>query len=109
MTKRNYKLQDVYDYLQQFYNLEWRRYQIKDDKTERSIRLSDFNDINEQSFFVVAIVRQGLKRKTVSLSVDNNRLEVYEINPYLHHYSPPTMDWKKYLELRYANEQGLTN
>ena len=109
MTKRNYKLQDVYDYLQQFYNLEWRRYQIKDNKTERSIRVNDFSDINEESFFVVAIVCQGLKRKTVSLSVDNNRLEVYEINPNLHHYNSPAMDWKKYLEFRYANEQCLTN
>ena len=106
-TKRNYKLQDVYDYLQRFYGLEWRRYQIKDHQNERTIRSNDFSDINEDGFYVVAIVYQDLKRKTVSLNVDNNRLEIYEINPHLHHYKQPSVSWRKYLQLIRSKEHTL--
>ena len=102
---KNYKMSDIYDYLQQFYNLEWRKYQIKDGKTERGIVQSDFSDTKKSSFYVIAIMYQGANQKTVSLSVDNDKLEVYEINPYLHHYDKPTVDWKDYLKLGYSNEK----
>ena len=103
----NYKMCDVYDYLQQFYNLEWRKYQIKDGKTERGITQLDFKDKQKSSFYVIAIMYQGAKQKSVSLSVDNDKLEVYEINPYLHHYDKPAVDWADYLQARYSNTNTL--
>jgi len=109
MAKRNYKLCDIYDYLLRFYNLEWRLYQIKDFDTkhnddERGIRKCDFNN---EHIWVIAIVYQNNRRKDVSLKVSNDNLEVYEINPLLHHYSAPNMEWKEFLSQRYSQEQWL--
>ncbi len=104
---KNYKMCDIYDYLQQFYNLEWRKYQIKDGKIERSITQSDFSETQKSSFYVIAIMYQGANQKTVSLSVNNESLEVYEINPYLHHYDKPMVGWVEYLQSRYSNENTL--
>ena len=104
---KNYKMCDIYDYLQQFYNLEWRKYQIKDGKCERCITKSDFSDTPKSSFYVIAVMYQGTKKKSVSLSVDDERLEVYEINPCLHHYNKPAVDWLEYLHSRYSNQNTL--
>ena len=106
MVKRNYKISDVYDYLQQFYGLEWQRYLVKDGNNERSLRAEDFND-EHSHFYVIAIMLQGTKQKTVSLSVSNDRFEVYEIKPYLHRYNKPEVDWKEYLNVIYGNNQCL--
>ena len=104
---KNYRMCDIYDYLQQFYNLEWRKYQIKDGKTERGFTQIDFKDIQKASFYVIAIMYQGANQKTVSLSVNNDRLEVYEISPNLHRYDKPNVGWAEYLQVRYNNENTL--
>ena len=109
--KRNYKLKDVYDYLMKYYNLEWRGYQIKDssmkhNNNERGLRSWDFNT-TKTNFSVIAIVYAGPKQKVISLSVNNENLIVYEVNPYLHHYKEPEVHWQDFLARRYAQEQDL--
>jgi hypothetical protein len=111
MAKRNYKLQDVYDYLIRYYGLEWRGYQIKDsslkhNNNERGLRSWDFNT-TKTYFSVVAIVYEGAKQKIISLSTSNENLVVYEVNPYLHHYKEPEVSWQDFLAQRYGQEQDL--
>ncbi len=111
MKKRSYRLKDVYDYLVEYYGLEWRGYQIKDynfneNDPERGLRAWDFNS-TKTSFWVVGIVYDGAKRKTVSLDVSNDNLVIYEITPYLHHYKAPEIEWKDYLVQKYNQGQAL--
>ena len=111
MTKRKYRLLDVYDYLLKYYNLEWRLYQIKDfdidhNAQERGFRAWDFDANNSSRLFVVAIVYQNGSRKTVSLSVTNDMLEIYEITPYMHHYKQPEVSWADYLSSIYSQGQN---
>jgi len=106
MAKRNYKLQDVYDYLKQEYNLEWRLFQIKARNVdysdyERGVRAWNFGGKDGTELCVIAIVYQNNKRKTVRLRVTNDELEIYEINPYLHYYKAPKVEWKDFLSSRY--------
>ena len=108
--KRNYRLKDVYDYLMKYYNLEWRGYQIKDsslkhNNNERGLRSWDFNT-TKTYFSVVAIVYEGAKQKTISLTVSNDNLRIYEVNPYLHHYKEPEVHWQDFLIERYSSEQN---
>ena len=112
MEKRNYRLKDIYDYLKQYYNLDWRLYQIKDHQIdhnaqERGIRAWDFDNKNKTTLYVVAIMYGGVRRKSVSLYVSNQRLEIYEITPYTHHYKAPKVEWQDFLSSRYNQEQML--
>jgi len=111
MAKRKYKLSDVYDYLLRFYNLEWRLYQIKDFDTdyngnERGIRSWD---LKTDYIWKIALVYQNNKRKDVSLKVSNDKLEVYEVNPYMHHYDKPDREGKEFLDRRYGQEKNTEN
>lgn len=111
MGIRNYKLKDIYDYLLKYYNLKWLSYKIKDvtaDKIqERSVRGCDFHGKKQDHLYVIAIMNQGAKHKTVSLSVTNDKLELYEINPYMHYYNKPEIEWKEFLSSQYNQENGL--
>ena len=107
MAKRNYNLKDVYDYLLEFYNIEWSSYLINDNGVQRGVRNFDFNGKDDERLQVIAIAYCGSRIKTIRLDVDNNSLIVYEINPYLHHYKEPNVEWKKYLAQRYNEQQTL--
>lgn len=112
MSKRNYKLKDVYDYLLEHYGLEWRLFQIKDfgvkDKGERGVRAWDIGGRSGTELGAIAIVYTKEKQKTVRLRVTNDELEIYEITPYLHYYKEPQVKWKEFLAERYSQEQTLT-
>jgi hypothetical protein len=109
---RLYGLQDVYDYLMRFYNLEWRGYQIKDfrnkgDNYERGISSWDFRD-DKADFQAIAILYLGAKQKTVKLDVSNDELSIYEIEPERRHYAKPKITWKQFLDRMYGQEQCLS-
>lgn len=108
MAKRNYKLKDIYDYLLEYYNIEWASYTIIDNSYQRGIRSFDFNGENKDSLHVIAVAYCGSRIKEVSLEVSNDTLVVYEINPYLHHYKAPKVQWQDFLAQRYSKEQTLT-
>ena len=108
MTKRNYKLKDIYDYLLGYYNIEWASYTIIDNGYQRGVRNFDFNGKYDDCLKVIAVAYCGSRIKTISLDVDNESLLVYEITPYLHHYKVPEVKWKDFLAHRYNQEQSLT-
>lgn len=112
MAKRKYKLKDVYDYLLEQYNLEWKLFQIKVwnlnyNDHERGVRAWNFYGKDGTELCVIAIVYMGEKQKHIRLRVTNDELEIYEINPYLHYYKAPEVEWKDFLAERYGKEQGL--
>ncbi|MFQ6724574.1 MAG: hypothetical protein ACLRFE_04520 [Clostridia bacterium] len=92
MEKRNYEMQDIYDYLLQYYDLEWKLFKVKN---------IDFDTnkvgVDETNFSIVTVVYSNNKRKTVRLSVSNDKFDVYEINPKKHYYGKPAFDWKRFL------------
>jgi hypothetical protein len=99
--RRKYELKDIYDYLLRFYNLEWRLYQVKDYDTEynggeRGMRAWDVED--NGNIWLIALMYQNNKRKSVSLRISNDSLEIYEINPYLHYFPKPEIEWKEFLD-----------
>ena len=108
MSKRKYELKDIYDYLKQEYDFEWRAFQIRDWKTEqeRDLKKSDFKRGKEDDLFVVAIVYQGDERKTILLHVDNDVCKVSRINSYPNH-KEPEVKWRDFLAERYNQEQSL--
>ena len=112
MVKRNYKLKDIYDYLLEYYGLEWRLFQIKDfgvkDRGERGVRAWDIGGRSGTELGVIAIVYMGEKQKHIRLRVTNDEFEIYEITPYLHYYKQPEIGWKKFLAERHRQEQTLT-
>ena len=107
MTKRNYKLKDIYDYLLGYYNIEWASYTIIDNGYQRGVRNFDFNGKYDDHLKVIAVAYCGSRIKTISLEVNNDTLVVYEINPYLHHYKAPKVQWQDFLAQRYSQEQTL--
>ncbi len=68
---RRYKLQDVYDYILEYYNLEWKDFKIHDNGRVRSVRISDYRG---DKLKVTAILTKGLSRSIVILQVDNENL-----------------------------------
>ena len=75
MIKRNYKLQDIKDFLKEYYNLDWRHFYVLDNGKTRSIRLHDFK---QDRLFVGAIVYKGEKaRKIRFIDVTNYSFDVH--------------------------------
>lgn len=108
MAKRNYKLKDIYDYLLEAYNIEWSNYLVLQDGTARTIRNYDFYGKDNDCLKVLAIAYCGSRIKLINLYVSNNALKVYEVDPNLHYYAKPEIDWKDFLAQRYNQEQSLT-
>ena len=56
MAKR-YKLQDVYDYILEYYNLDWKEFKIHDKGKVRSVRINDYRG---DKLNVMAIIMKGV-------------------------------------------------
>ena len=106
MAKRNYKLQDVYDYLKEYYNLDWKLCQIISLNDQHGVRQWNFDGKEGIELCVIAIVYMGEKQKHIRLRVTNDEFEIYEINSHLHYYKSPKVQWKDYLAQRH--NQGLS-
>lgn len=108
MAKRKYKLKDVYDYLKEYYNLDWKLFQIRDEDEERGVRVSDFKGNSKNCLSVVAIVYKGTTRILIWLSVSNQDLGILgSSSPMLKGISQPRVTWQDYLSQRYNQEQEL--
>jgi hypothetical protein len=102
MTKRNYELQDIYDYLLDYYDLEWKLFKVKD------FDFTNSDAVDETSFSIITIVYSGKNRKRVRLTVSNDKFDVYEISPNKHSYTKPAFDWKRYLAKKKTQSQIKT-
>jgi len=102
MAKRNYRLQDIHDYLLEYYHLDWKLFLVVDNGLERRVKQKDF-DINDPSRLMVqAVVSDGCKRRVLPLNVSNNNLTIgYGLN------EPNIMWWPDYVALKYHEEQIL--
>ena len=104
MKKRNYKLQDVYDYLLENYNLEWAGYNVVEDGMERKVRSFDFGANRSDELMVIARMYSGSRLKTISLDVSNEYLRVGELKPIMKSYQEPATSWKKFLTQRHSEQ-----
>ncbi len=107
MTKRKYKLQDVYDYLLENYNLEWAGYNVVEDGIERKVRSFDFGANRSDTLMVIARMYSGSRLKTISLDVSNEYLSVGELKPIMKRYQEPPTSWKEFLTQRYNEQLAL--
>lgn len=102
MANRNYKLQDISEYLLEYYGLDWKMFVIDDFGMERRVRQNDFNGKNRTCLMVAAIMYQGSKRMPIWLSVSNRDLVVGVLQPI-----KPLIPWADYLALKHHEEQKL--
>ncbi len=100
MAKRHYELKDIYDYLLEYYNIEWLGYKIVDAGLERHIQNHDFEDQTGSQLRVKAIVYNGSKRQIARIYVSNQSLRVSVDRK-------PLITWKAFLAQRYNQEQTL--
>lgn len=103
MAKRKYKIKDVYDYLLEAYNFEWRKCVVLEDGKERGVRSYDFGGYTgkyEDKLSVVIIVYSQGKRQPAWLIVTNESLG-------LGAKEKPTIEWKDFLAQRYSQEQDM--
>lgn len=100
MAKRNYKLQDVHEYLLEYYGLDWKMFLIDDFGLERIVEKSDFNGKDRSCLKVAAIMYNGTKRIPVWLNVSNHDLVVGVLQPI-----KPLVKWSDYLALKHNEEQ----
>ena len=108
MEKRNYKLKDVYDYLKEYYNLDWKLFQIRNDDKECGVRMSDFKGNGCTHLSVVAIVYKGSTRILIWLNVSNQELRIMgSSSSLLKGIAQPRVDWQDFLAKRYSQEQDL--
>ena len=108
MTKRNYKLKDVYEYLKEYYNLEWKQFQIYDNDKERGIRINDFDGNWCTNLSVVAVVYKGSTRILIWLNVSNQDLRILgSSSNLLKGIAQPRVSWQDFLVQRYSQKQGL--
>lgn len=108
MAKRNYKLKDVYDYLKEYYNLDWKQFQIYDNNQERGIRMNDFDGNAKTCLSVVAVVYKGSTRILIWLSVSNQDLSILgSSSPILKGIAQPRVSWQDFLAQRHNQEQDL--
>ena len=104
MAKRNYRLQDIYDYLLEYYGLDWKMFMVSDFGLERGIRKYDFGGYSgkyKSKLSVDAIVYNGSKRQVLSLIVTNEDLSIG------FGYKKPETSWSDYLALKHHEEQTL--
>lgn len=101
MLNKKYNLQDIYDYLYQYYNIEWVGYQVLG--REGGVRLRDYNTTldNKVILRVAAAVYEGNKRKPVLLEVTDDYLVVSG-------YKEPEVKWKDFLANIHTTEQELS-
>ena len=74
MAERAYKLKDVYDFLKEYYNLEWRNFLIIKDGHTIPIKMSDFN---KSCLRVPAVLYHGKTKQICWLTVSNRHFQVY--------------------------------
>ena len=102
MAKRNYKFQDIREYLLEYYGLDWKMFLIDDFGTERLVTQKDFNGKDRSCLTVSAVVDRGSKRMTVWLNVSNHDMVVGILQPI-----KAPISWGDYLALKHHEEQML--
>ncbi len=71
---RLYKLKDIYDFLQEYYNLEWRDFMIIRHECAFPIQVNDFN---KSCLRVPAVLYKGEQKQICWISVSNTYFNVY--------------------------------
>ena len=101
MSKRNYELKDIYDYLLEQYNIEWLGYKIIDNNVERCVEEQDFVTLDDEQgskLSVVAVVYNGSKLQKAKLEVSNYSLRIVVDQK-------PKISWQLFLNQRYSEEK----
>ena len=98
---KKYKLQDIKDYILNYYGANWKNFKVYTNFEERDIEESDFD---EDFLDITIVVTQNGEQKHAWLTVNNECLRVRGINP---KQKRNWFTWKEFLDKRYNQEQGL--
>lgn len=98
MEKRNYKLQDIKDYIYEEYELVWDDYLVLDNDGMRRVRHIDFE--NDKLSVVAIMYKDGRKLLPRWIQATNEYISVSGLGK-------NTYDWQDFLAKRYNQEQGL--
>ena len=90
MTERNYKLEDIKDYLYEEYELVWKDFDIRDEEVTRRVRDDDFFG---DSLNVEAILYKDARLLDKPLHVSNESLQVGG-------YPKEIDDWQDFVDSR---------
>ena len=104
MAERAYKLQDVKDFLKEYYNLDWRNFLIIKDGKSIAIKMRDFN---QSCLRVPAVLYHGENEKKICwLSISNTYFSVYgyDVKDKNNHKNQL---WVDFIAKEYNQEQGL--
>ena len=102
MIERNYKVQDVADYLLEYYGFKWISFLVKDYDSYREIKKSDFSGPNKTLLLVTTLIFDGAQSMNVWINVSNKELRVWKGHPI-----KPLIPWPDYLAQRHNQEQNI--
>ncbi|MBQ7798336.1 MAG: hypothetical protein IJ371_04365 [Clostridia bacterium] len=103
MVERGYKLQDVYDFLKEYYNLEWRNFLIIKDSHTIPIKMSDFK---KSCLSIPAVLWHGETKEICWMTVSNRYFVVYGYGENNRNKSKTKL-WIDFIAKRHNQEQGL--
>ena len=104
MEEKKYKLQDVYDFLKEYYNLEWRNFLIIKDGYKVSIKMRDFN---QTCLRVPAVLYHGQNKEICWLIVSNKYFQVYGYGYNRNVNKHKNKLWIDFLAKRHNQEQCM--
>ena len=99
-TGRNYKLQDIKDFVFAEYELDWKGFKVLDDNRVRTVRAMDFDG---DRLSVAALVFKNERKVLPRLIVATN--EYISVSG----HGARIDDWQEFLALRHKFVQGLNN
>lgn len=102
MKRKNYTLQDIYDYLLEYYGYDWKLFLICDYDTERRVQKTDFSGDYRTNLNVTALLYKGGNRNRVFINVSNQNLKVWNGQPI-----KPLVEWSDYLVLKHKEDKML--
>jgi len=104
MAERAYKLQDVKDFLKEYYNLDWRNFLIIKDGHTIPIKMRDFN---KTCLRVPAVLYHGDSKQICWLSVSNRHFQVYGYQDDKKSNRLKNKLWLDFITKRHSQEQSL--
>ena len=102
MTQRQYTLQDIYDYLKEFYNMDWELGKILADEEKEGVLSFKFGGKYGTNLTVLADIYINKKKETIWLEVTNENFKIFKTNPRHKEleYKPPIF-WQDFYTTRH--------
>lgn len=104
MVRRLYNLQDIYDFLKDYYNLEWRDFRILEQGCARPFKMTDFK---KSQVSVPALLQSDECKDEICWLTISNRYFVVYGHGENNRNKTKTKLWQAYLAKKYTQEQNF--